>query len=167
MGSWTTAIRTWAAGETVTAANMNAQLKDFASAFGALTSYTPTLTGFTPGNGTTAGGYLRVQKMTYFWAKFTFGSTSAGASATPKLSLPITASSNAAGSGSQFANAVRGGFIDASGSHYTAFAYLNSTTTVELAILGSSGVYTTPSTTTPFTWTTSDSLMAAGWYEAA
>lgn len=44
MATWTTATRTWAAGETLTAANMNAQIRDFANGFGAWNSYTPTLT---------------------------------------------------------------------------------------------------------------------------
>ncbi len=163
MGTWTTAIRTWAAGETVTAANLNAQLKDFAGGFGALTSYTPTLTGFTPGNGTAAGAYLQVQKMVYFRASFTFGSTSAAASTTPKLSLPVTA----AGGSVAFVNTLRAHFQDAGTAAYQAVPNINSTTTVELYIPGTSGLLAACSTTTPFTWTTSDYLDVSGWYEAA
>ena len=67
MGVWTTAVRTWAAGEKVTAANLNAQLADFANGFGAFTSYTPTLTasGSNPTLGTgnvRSGRYTQVQK---------------------------------------------------------------------------------------------------------
>ncbi len=162
MGTWTTAIRTWAAGETVTAANLNAQLKDFAGGFGAWTSYTPTLSGFTLGNGTIAGAYLQVQKTVVFRAKLTFGSTTTAASAYPTATLPVTALSTDASS------VLHARFGDASpGAAYLSYVDLGSTTTIRAGIIGSSGLATTCTTTTPFTWTTSDVVYWAGVYEAA
>ena len=50
---------------------------------------------------------------------------------------------------------------------YRAAARIASTTTVAFYFPGTSGIQTAPSTTTPFTWTTSDALRVGGWYEAA
>lgn len=162
MATWTTAIRTWAAGETVTAANLNAQLKDFASGFGAWTSYTPTLSGFTLGNGTIAGKYMLVQKTCIFTAKLTFGSTTTAASAFPTATLPVTAASTYA------ASVLHARFGDASpGAAYIAYVDLGSTTTIRAGIIGSSGLATVCTTTTPFTWTTSDVVYWSGVYETA
>ena len=127
------------------------------------TPYTPTLTGFTPGNGTAAGRYIQVGKFVVFYASFTFGSTSAGAAATPTLSLPVSVV------GANF-GVITGQFIDSSaGNIYQALPYQVAVGTVSLYIPGTSGLYTVPTSTTPFgaAWATGDSIVVRGVIEAA
>jgi hypothetical protein len=132
---------------------------------GAWNSYTPTLAGFTPGNGTAAGAYLQFGKFVSFRARFVFGSTSAATTNVPTLTLPVTASANAPFSAQS--SSVTGCVIDANGSTYASGALLLTTTTAGLLLLGTNGVMGTFSTTSPFTWTTSDALVVSGTYEAA
>jgi len=159
MGSWTTAIRTWAAGETVTAANMNAQIKDFASAFGAFTSYTPTWTasGTAPaiGNGTLTGRYLRVQNLVMFTISQTMGSSTTYGTGLYSWTLPVTTS--------QTSPRILGGMrCDDSGSAtYIRHVMLSTSTT--FSALTEGAVYV--GQTAPFTWGSADFLTAQGWYE--
>lgn len=164
MGTYTGTPRTWVAGETVTAALMNSDVRDpFLGLADSMTSYSPTMTGFTIGNGTITGYYQQVGKFVHFKVVATFGSTSAAASAVPGFSLPVTAVSSS--NGPPLLTAF---FIDNSPSNsYIASAIQASTTSVSIAIIGSSGLRTVPSTTTPFTWTTSDRIEVSGIYEAA
>lgn len=160
MGTWTTAIRTWAAGETVTAANLNAQLKDFAGGFGAWTSYTPAWTQSTTITKTTNyAKYARIQKTVFCQVQLIATGGGTGGNAI-SVALPVTAAYSAAlciGSGS---------FYDASPSgHYAGAAILLSATTV--------GIYTSASTTaavgsTPsLTVATGDQIFLSLMYEAA
>lgn len=127
----------------------------------AWTSYTPTLTGFTLGNGTISGRYMQVGKKVEFSAVFTFGSTSAAASAAPTLTLPVNALTANFGDFTAL-------FVDASpGDIYFAVGYQAAAGTIGCYISGTSGKATAPTTTTPFTWTTSDSIYVRGTYEAA
>lgn len=164
MGVFTTAANTWAVGNKITAALLNSQVRDLINGFGAKTSYTPTLTGFTLGNGTIAGSYTQIGKWVWFEATFTMGTTSAAASAIPTCTLPVTAAAGTVN------NALcRAQFTDAGTAAYLAAARVLSTTTCAAYIIGSSGVLTTPSTTTPFTWTpaNNDVIYWSGIYEAA
>ena len=162
--AWTTP-RTWVDGETVTAAIQNLHvrdnLNDLRLSWAAWTSYTPTLTGFTLGNGTITGASLTIGKTVLWRVSLTFGTTTTAASASPTFTLPATglAASNLP------VNAL---FYDLSTTtYYQAVGRQNSTTTVALAIPGASGVFTTPTTTTPFTWTTGDVILASGVVEIA
>jgi hypothetical protein len=128
---------------------------------GAWTAYTPTLGGFTPGNGTATGRYLQIGKLVIFVAKFTFGSTSAAAAAVPTLTLPVTAV------GTDLAFNLAGWFEDTGVQKYRASVYLTTTGAAGAVIIGASGAATTPSTTTPFTWGNTDVLHIGGTYEAA
>lgn len=97
MPAWTTSPRTWSVGETVTAANLNAQLRDMQNAFGAWTSYTPSWTATTTNpvinNGTLVGYYTQIQKTLFFRTQITAGSTTTYGSGAYVLSLPATAAS--------------------------------------------------------------------------
>jgi hypothetical protein len=161
MGDWTATPPTWTAGAEPTAAQLQSY-SDFANAFGALTAYTPTVGGFTAGNGTVIGSYARVQKMVFFEAQFTFGSTSAAASAIFTFTLPVTAASSYTNPG-----LLHGYFIDTGTATYTTATSIGSSTAVALRVLGTNGVANTPSTTSPFTWTTGDIVKAVGFYWAA
>jgi hypothetical protein len=164
MGVFTTAATTWAVGNKITAAGLNGQLRDFINGFGAFTSYTPTLAGFTPGNGVATGAYLQVQKLVIFRASFTFGTTSAAAAALPTLTLPVTSTA-------LFGQATMPGSAvfrdDSAAAIYTAFVRHATTTTVALAVVGTNGLNSAPSTTSPFTWAVNDVITVHGVYEAA
>ncbi len=162
MGDWTTATRTWAVSEVLTATNMNAQLRDFANAFGAFTSYTPTITGFTLGNGTVAGRYTRVQKTVWFEAQFTFGTTSAAATAPVSFTLPVTAAATAVNG-----SLVAGIFQDTGTGYDRANPLLATTGRVDLYVHGTNGALTSPTTTSPHTWANTDVVYVAGIYQAA
>lgn len=135
----------------------------FGQAFGPWTGYTPTLGGWTLGNGTVGGSYCQIDNLVFFRAFFAFGSTSAAAAAAPTLTLPVTASANQ----NLLGQLGHGTFYDAGVNTYQAIVRLNSTTTIGLYIPGASGIHTTPSTTTPHTWGNGDTVLAFGMYEAA
>ena len=164
MAVYTATPKDWANGSTVAATDLDDHLRDLALAFGAWGSYTPTLGGFTAGNGTASGFYAQVQKTVLFRAQFTFGSTSAAASAYPTLTLPVTAKT-----GTFFLQNFAGGFRDDSpGVTYQGVVWTPSDATlVRIGILGSSGASGACTTTTPFTWATGDMIFASGTYEAA
>lgn len=163
MGVFTTASATAAVGNKITAATLwNGQVKALIDGFGAHTSYTPTLTGFTLGNGTVTGRYTQINKMVWFEASFVFGTTSAAASAIPTFTLPVTAAATAL-SGSL----VRGMFTDQGVNSYQAFASIQTTTTVGLFITGTNGLLAVPTTTSPFTWGNTDGINVSGLYLAA
>ena len=131
----------------------------------AWTSYTPTITGFTQGNGTVTGAYTQVGKMVFFRATFTFGTTSAAATSGCIFSLPVTAIAGMAGS--SFTAGLSGGVVDTGSAAYTAHCRWDSTSTAGLYLLSTNGQRANFTTTSPFTWTTSDVLNIAGFYEAA
>ena len=126
---------------------------------GAWTTWTPTFTNFTLGNGTVTARYQQVGKTVNFSIIVTLGSTSSMGT-TPYFTLPVTAASagnfpmQMADSGSS--NYL--GSLDCS----TTLAYLTATVT--------SGAYATiqyAAATQPFTWSTNDNFACRGSYEAA
>ena len=163
MGTYTGTPRTWVAAETVTAAIMNSDIRDPLTALSAAwTSYTPTLTGFTLGNGTIAGAYNRFGKLIVWRASLTFGSTSAGATAMPTFTLPVTSV------GTFIAGTITAWFWDTSASQlYQSAANYQSSTTVACGVLSTNGNRVNASTTSPFTWATGDQIIVSGVYEAA
>ena len=160
MASWTRAIKDWVGGSTPSATDFDEQLGEFAAAFGAWDSYTPTLGAWTLGNGTVYGRYIQVQKTVLFKCGFTFGSTSAAAASSPTLTLPVTLASTGE-------PVLTGRVIDNGTAYYMPFPVAASTTTIGLYFPGTNGQWVVPSTTVPFTWTTGDSFHFAGSYEAA
>lgn len=94
----TTAPRTWVVGEVVTAALLNAELRDqLTDILGAWTSYTPvwaaTTTPPSVGNGTLTGRHKLIGKLcTAVW-ELVMGSTTTFGSGTYSWSLPFTAAS--------------------------------------------------------------------------
>jgi hypothetical protein len=162
VGVWTSTPYDATANTGLTAAIWDATVRDGFNAFGALTPYTPSLGGFTQGNGTVSGAYSQIQKWVYFEAQFVFGSTSAAASATPTLSLPVTASTSF-----QLPGLLSAYFIDTGTATYQATAYMSSSTVVSVRITGTNGAATAPTTTTPHTWASTDVIKVAGLYIAA
>jgi len=165
MASWTTAIKTWSTGETVTAANMNAQIKDFATAFGAWGAYTPSIggTGWAIGNGTATGYYAQAQKTVVFSITITWGSSSTfGAGADLTLSLPVSSKSV------PFPATIN--LVDTGTVGYVGTVYGVSGSTLTPGVCNAAGTYATLAgirSTVPHTWASTDVIYASGIYEAA
>lgn len=127
---------------------------------GAWTSFTPSWTNLTAGNGTNSGYYQKIGKAVNIRVFVVFGSTTSMGS-TPQLTLPVSivsASLNAIGRVTcydQNTGTVYLGYIDGYGS---------------CRIEKVDGTYNTLADITssvPMTWTTSDVLFIQGTYEAA
>jgi len=87
--SLNTTPRTWVNGEVDTAAFLNAELRDAMIGIqAAYSTYTPTWTGITVGNGTQAARYMQVGKNVHAYGRLTFGSTTT-VTAVAHPSLPV------------------------------------------------------------------------------
>lgn len=125
------------------------------------TSFTPTLTNWTLGNGTVVGKYQQIGKTVNLFFKFTFGSTSS-LGTYPNFALPLNAA-NTLGQ-NVLINLQDAGTADNAGNVYLA------TNAVYPGALDTAGTYVSIapiSTTVPFTWTTNDSVTVQITYEAA
>ncbi len=152
-----TSPRTWVAGEKPSAATMNLHIRDQFQAIGdAWTSYTPTTTNVTLGNGTLASAYMQAGKLTSFRIKLTFGSTSAITGA-PTFTLPSSATAARTVTCAAL-------FFDSSATATVGGWAFNSTINQLLLRNDASAAL---SSTVPFTWATSDELVITGTYEAA
>ena len=127
----------------------------------AWTTWTPSLTGITTGNGTVTAKYLQIGKMVQFRFKFLLGSTSA-ISASPIITLPVT---QATGSHltapvifEDTGSAINLGVSQILSNNIYLYAVNSSTTYAQFAFV---------SATVPFTWATNDSIIVNGTYEAA
>jgi hypothetical protein len=130
----------------------------------AWTAYTPTVagTGWAIGNGTATGAYMQIGKTVHYRALIAFGSTSTYGTAAIRVGLPVSPIASAC----QVTTAC---YVDwsASALYVAATYYSVANSAVFLGIVGSSGLFTAPTSTTPFTWTTTDEIRIAGTYEAA
>lgn len=134
--------------------------------FAEWTSYTPTLTNMTQGNGTITARYTQLGKFVMVKFRFVLGSTSS-MSLSPGVSLPVTADSTATSNFSQ------GGWVtvlDSGTDTFQASVSLGTTTRMDFFNWNVSATYaalTSMSATLPMTWTTNDTLTAMFFYEAA
>lgn len=160
--------RTWVAAETVTATQLNNEIRDpLTSLQAAWDTYTPTWTGIgsnpSLGNGTKVGRYLRVGQTVDFLIEITAGSTTAFGSGQWQVTLPVVASGRRwifeANAYDNTANddfpvvavwSVAGSLLNLKCEPTTAGNALRSVTT-----------------NNPFTWGNSDKLTISGRYEAA
>jgi len=129
---------------------------------GAWKSYTPTISGWTQGNGTPNGAYTQIGKVVFFWCNFSVGSTTVFGSL--DMGLPVTANASAVG------RQLQGTLLDTSaGVRYFSIGRIASTTTFTAfcMVAGSAGQYALLTSTTPFTWEVSDIPAFYGFYEAA
>ena len=142
------------AGAVLTAAQMNG--------IGESTTFTPTLTNVTVGNGTLTGSHVRINKLCFVSIKFVLGSTSS-MTGNITFNLPFTASSSPyLGS-----NAV---IEDAGTANYVGMVYQTSTTQATMAVQNVSGTYPfrfATSATIPHTWANTDSFSMSIVYEVA
>lgn len=139
------------------------------NAIGDWSSYTPTLTGWTQGNGTMSGAYLQIDKLVFFYLIFQMGTTSS-ASGEPTFTVPVNMETTT-GHQEAISTTVRARAQDSDGSNYQEGpCYYVSTSTIKPVILKCDSTYiygTGYSATIPFTWTTSDKIQISGWYRAA
>jgi hypothetical protein len=130
---------------------------------GAWTSFTPTWTNLTVGNGTEVYKYMQVGKQLFARYKFTLGSTSS-IGTNPNVTLPVNPASGAGGFLSysvKFTDSGVGTFNGAVDEDSNKL-YLASGVTSGTVLLGG-----TITATSPFTWTTGDSISFDVFYEVA
>lgn len=153
-----TTPRTWVAAEVVTAAEMNAEVRDALTGIqAAWTTYTPTLTGITLGNGTVSAQYQQIGKTIRVQILFTAGLTTTY-SGNFSFSLPVTAISGYYGANSALGSAI----VNPTGARTLASVVYSTTTTVVL--ISASGLV---SATSPGTWTTTSGFGVTFEYQAA
>lgn len=130
---------------------------------GAWTTYTPTDTSVTVGNGTRLARYSRIGRIIHFFWALTFGNTSAFTGAVA-VGLPVMPAANGFW-------IVSVHLLDSGSQNYTAGAIINPSTqtaiphlgiTTGTAITGGGGL----TGTIPFTWAVNDRLVVSGTYEA-
>lgn len=84
--------RTWVTGEVVTAAEMNAEVRDALTGIqAALTAYTPTVANMTLGNGTITGRWTRFGKNAFVRINLVSGTTTTYTATNVTISLPAAA----------------------------------------------------------------------------
>lgn len=161
MGAYTP--QTWADSPSTSSPLSAARLQymeDGIAALGVWVAYTPTLGNFTLGNGTMTARWTQIGKTVLFSVRIVLGSTSA-VTGVIQIGTPVTA----AAAGWQCIATL----ADTGTNFYYAFP-LSVTTLVELYVLNTAGTYATPSNTSatvPFTWTSTDVITVAGFFEAA
>jgi hypothetical protein len=158
--AWTTPT-TWAAGATVTAAQLNEQVRDNQKAIGdAWTSWTPTFSGGITaiGNATVSAKYLQAGKLVIGSVKVTMGSTTTFAAAGIQLTAPVTmAATLHLGMGSAY-------MVDTSaGLGYVGVVTPASASQFSIGYNGTSGA----TNLIPFTWANTDVLSFSFTFEAA
>jgi hypothetical protein len=131
---------------------------------GAWTSYTPTLSNLTLGNGTLSAAYVKLGKLVVVRFRMVFGSTSSMGSF-PGVTLPFTAAAN---SNDFFIGGTA--FEDAGTTTWLGRSRLSSTSGFDFVFDTVSGTkisYSFLSSTTPMTWAVNDVIRTIFVYEAA
>ncbi len=129
---------------------------------GTYTTYTPTFTNFTLGNGTATGRYVQIGKTVFVEIKVTLGSTSSMGT-DPYIFLPVNSNMTYA----MQANVV---IQDFGTTEYVAGGSNPYNDTLRMFCIGTAGTYAQyfiVNATTPMTWTTNDSFTIRAVYEAA
>ena len=130
---------------------------------GGWTTWTPTYTAITIGNGTVSARYQKIGKTVNLFWRFVLGSTSV-IGTSPNLTLPIASSQ------SDIIFPVR--YLDSGVTNYFGIASMGGGTTVlgfqEMRVNGTYGdIIGNITATVPFTWTTNDSITVQASYEVA
>lgn len=152
---------------TAAVASLTVNSVDYTPAGAAWTTWVPTLTNLTLGNGTQTARYRQMGKtIDYYWS-FVLGSTSAVSVTTPpKFTLPVAPRSHyGTGGSTAFPGAVH--LLDAGLAHRQGLVQLDTGSTVQLAYWDATPTLQSIGSTTPWTWGTNDAITAWGSYEAA
>lgn len=134
---------------------------------GAWTTWTPTWSNLTVGNGTLTAKYVRIGRTIHWYMKFTLGSTSA-VGTDPTFSLPVQASGLYSTIGTDLLGT--GWILDTGTANFQAFPFWLTSTTARLSVWGAAGTFVNGvgiTATSPMTWTTGDAFAFFGTYEAA
>ena len=137
----------------------------WASAGATWTTWTPTATNYTKGNGTETARYLDVNGTIFFFYKFILGSTSS-ITGEPSTSLPETYKAD------QLNAQIYGIIRDAGTTTFQGSWTIGSSapSKIEWYAAQANGTYvnhTNVNVTVPMTWTTNDFIAILGWYEKA
>lgn len=131
---------------------------------GTWTTWTPTATNYTKGNGTETARYLDVNGTIFFFYKFVLGSTSS-ITGEPSTSLPASVKSG------QGDAQIYGIIRDAGTTTFEGSWNIDQPNNrIVWYAANASGTYvsfTNVNTTVPMTWTTNDFIAILGWYEKA
>ncbi len=168
MGLNTTAA-TWVAAATLTAAQLNTEVRDAVNGIqAAWTSWTPTPnSGLTVGNGVWAGAYLQVGKDIKARFSFTLGTTSS-VTGVIVIQFPILVSSTYAVTSCVGSAAITDASAGSAG-RFSGTCHLTSTVAggVGAFAFGGSTTGQQANATNPMTWASTDILTAVLTYEAA
>lgn len=128
----------------------------------AATSFTPTWTNYTRGNGTTIAYYTQVNKLVYIYVRETLGSTSS-VTGVLRMTLPVTAARQ------QSVPLAVCNLNDTGTAAFVGVVQSISTTQVDFRAINAAATYTSQantSATVPHTWANTD-FFEAGWiYES-
>lgn len=169
--AWT-APRTWVASETVTATNMNLHVKDNLNAISPLsvgpawTTWTPTLTNMTLGNGTVTARYTQIGKTVTGWFVFVLGSTSTMGSG-PTFSTPVNIGASLTSNTLVPIGRVK--ILDSGTQQFFGACNPNTATTIALTVESTSGTYNIDAAITatiPMTWAVNDAIACFFQYES-
>jgi hypothetical protein len=134
---------------------------------GEATTWTPTYTNFSLGNGTVTARYVRANKLIFAYFVITCGTTSAFTGTQMQISLPITANTSSTLSILGGANI----YDASSGAQYLGvIQYVGSATSVAVQLFGTASTYGSiayTNATTPITLATGDLIVGNLVYEAA
>lgn len=158
-----TTPRTWVAAEVVTALEMNTEIRDALTGIqAAWTSYTPTLTNVTLGNGTLSGAYYQVGKTIHYRCLLTFGSTTT-VSGSIQFALPTTANSNQTAGNFPLGISVMKGTNTVYG-----WARLLAAANAIAPVYNATATTSSDCTATaPYTWAATNIIFVQGVYESA
>ena len=144
------------AGQVLTAAQLNG--------IGESTSFTPTWSGFTLGNGTEEWYYVRVNDLIHVYGNTQLGSTSA---VTGELQIDLPVEREALASTYEILGTAT--LFEAGVAFWQGTAFSTNTTTCRLSPLLANVTYVkqgTTSSTVPFTWGSGDAIGASFTYKA-
>lgn len=127
------------------------------NAIGTWTTWTPSWTNVTVGNGTVLARYTQLNKRVLIRLKFTLGSTSS-VSGDMRFSVPVTAYD---------VEHIGSAFLNDTGTETVAGSVVLTSTTVAAIRSTKTGVLASTSATAPFTWANTDYVVAEIEYEAA
>ena len=131
---------------------------------GAWTSYTPTFTNLTVGNGTINAAYNQIGKTVNVRISFTWGSTTSANSSTTIVSLPVTAKNVGTSYGAGTAYMENSGIAG----YITGVVMNTASNTFVSTVIGTNGLVSTNVTgQQPFTWGVGDFFQTIFTYEAA
>jgi hypothetical protein len=148
----------------VFAANDNLTATDLNALAGPWNAYTPTLGGWTLGNGTISGAYLRFGALVIFRAEVTIGSSTTITATAPTISLP-TGSPGA--TGAQIVGATCDFVDDSAATRYPGWVRFASGDTTKCQVFNFASPLGLLGTSSPFTWAASDKLRVSGFYETS